>query len=100
MLPVICSQTRITGTFLQAIHGDAPPSAVFYVSAILALYLMGLLVILAHYMNSSYGAWNWSLIDVWREVSPRNMGQFLTRLRKSHLSCPKGGKQAQQQLCK
>jgi len=53
------------------IHGDAPPSAAFYVSTILLLYLLGLLLILVHYMNSSYGSWNWNLADVWRELRPK-----------------------------
>ena len=57
------------------IHSDARPTALFYVSAILSLYLVGLAVILVHYMNSCYGAWNWSAADVWREIRPRRLSE-------------------------
>ncbi len=58
------------------IHSDARPTALFYVSAILSLYLVGLAVILVHYMNSCYGAWNWSAADVWREIRPRRLSEY------------------------
>ncbi len=60
----------------QVIHSDARPTALFYVSAILSLYLVGLAVILVHYMNSCYGAWNWSAADVWREIRPRRLSEY------------------------
>jgi succinate dehydrogenase hydrophobic anchor subunit len=41
-----------------------------YVSSILALYVLGLLVIVVHHMNSSYGAWAWGLTDLWAEFKP------------------------------
>ena len=53
---------------LQAIHKDAYPTAIFYLSTILGLYVLGLFVILVHYMNSSYGKWAWTLNDVWDEL--------------------------------
>ena len=34
------------------------------------MYLFGLVVILVHYMNSSYGKWTWTLSDVWDELQP------------------------------
>lgn len=55
---------------LQAIHKDAYPTAIFYLSTILGLYVLGLFVILVHYMNSSYGKWAWTLNDVWDELRP------------------------------
>jgi len=55
---------------LRALHGQAAPSATFYVVSILSFYLFGLALILVHYMNSYYGAWNWSLSDAWLEVKP------------------------------
>ena len=54
----------------RALHGQAAPSATFYVVSILSFYLFGLAMILVHYMNSYYGAWNWSLSDAWLEVKP------------------------------
>ena len=53
---------------LQAVHQEAYPTAIFYVTTILALYACGLLIILIHYMNSSYGKWAWSFNDVWDEL--------------------------------
>ena len=53
---------------LQAIHKDAYPTAIFYLSTILGLYILGLFVILVPYMNSSYGTWSWTLNDVWDEL--------------------------------
>ena len=53
---------------LQAVHRDAYPTAIFYLSTILGLYFCGLLVILIHYMNSSYGKWAWTIHDVWDEL--------------------------------
>ena len=53
---------------LQAVHRDAYPTAIFYLATILGLYVFGLLVILIHYMNSSYGQWAWTLNDVWDEL--------------------------------
>ena len=47
---------------------EARPSAIFYVVTILGLYVLGLLFILVHYMNSSYGQWAWTLTDVWDEM--------------------------------
>ena len=56
------------GPELQAVHKEAYPTAIFYVTTILALYACGLLIILIHYMNSYYGKWAWSLNDVWDEL--------------------------------
>ncbi|TRY72437.1 hypothetical protein TCAL_08147 [Tigriopus californicus] len=59
---------------LNTIHKDAKPTALYYVSTIFFLYFMGLMVILVHYMNSSYGDWSWTLGDLWEEFyspSPR-----------------------------
>ena len=56
------------GPELQAVHKEAYPTAIFYVTTILALYACGLLIILIHYMNSSYGKWAWSFNDVWDEL--------------------------------
>ena len=53
---------------LRAVHRDAYPTAIFYLATILGLYLLGLLTILIHYMNSSYGKWAWTLSDVWDEI--------------------------------
>ena len=53
---------------LRAIHKEAYPTAIFYLSTILGLYVLGLVVILIHYMNSSYGKWTWTLNDVWDEL--------------------------------
>ena len=53
---------------LKALHRDAYSTAMFYLTTILSLYLCGLLVILIHYMNSSYGKWAWTLNDVWDEL--------------------------------
>ena len=53
---------------LKAVHQEAYPTAIFYVTTILAIYVCGLLVILIHYMNSSYGRWAWTLNDVWDEL--------------------------------
>merc|ERR1712004_258660 len=55
---------------LRAVHRDAYPTAIFYLATILGLYLLGLLTILIHYMNSSYGKWAWTLSDVWDEIRP------------------------------
>ena len=55
---------------LQEIHANARPTAVAYVSTIFLLYLIGLGVILVHYMNSSYGSWTWNLDDLWEELRP------------------------------
>ena len=73
---------------LKAIHSRAGPSATFYVTAIFCLYLLGLAVILVHYMNSYYGSWNWTLDDIWVEVKP----MFVSCFRKKE-----GGQQQQQQ---
>lgn len=61
---------RLLVCAVQVIHSEAQPSAVFYVATILLLYVIGLIVILVHYMNASYGTWNWSLSDVWDELRP------------------------------
>ena len=53
---------------LRALHKEAYPTAIFYLSTILGLYVLGLVVILIHYMNSSYGKWTWTLNDVWDEL--------------------------------
>jgi hypothetical protein len=53
---------------LRAVHRDSYPSAIFYVSTILGLYVCGLILILIHYMNSSYGRWAWSFSDIWDEL--------------------------------
>ena len=45
-------------------------AAVAYVSTIFLLYLIGLGIILVHYMNSSYGSWTWNLDDLWEELRP------------------------------
>lgn len=55
---------------LDAIHGSAKHTATFYISTILTLYVIGLVLILIHYMNSYYGSWNWSIFDVWTELKP------------------------------
>ena len=53
---------------LQIIHREAPRTALIYLSTIICLYLAGLLLILIHYMNSSYGKWTWTIHDVWDEI--------------------------------
>ena len=55
---------------LKAIHSGAHPTAMFYITTIIIMYLFGLIVILVHYMNSSYGKWTWTLSDVWDELQP------------------------------
>ena len=60
---------------LQAIHSGAQPTAMFYVTTILIMYLFGLLTIFIHYMNSSYGKWTWTLSDVWDELTPAIFNQ-------------------------
>jgi len=55
---------------LKVIHRQAGPTATFYITTIICLYLLGLAVILVHYMNNYYGAWNWTFADVWIEVKP------------------------------
>ena len=55
---------------LHEIHANARPTAVAYVSTIFLLYLVGLGLILVHYMNSSYGSWTWNLDDLWEELRP------------------------------
>ena len=64
---------------LRAVHRDAYPTAIFYLATILGLYLLGLLAILIHYMNSSYGKWAWTLSDVWDEI------RYFTSLSGLHL---------------
>lgn len=58
----------------RALHREAEPSAIFYISTIVCLYVIGLVLILVHYMNSSYGQWAWSLSDVWDELRPTRCG--------------------------
>jgi hypothetical protein len=44
---------------LEAIHASAPATAVIYVSSVLAIYLLGLIIIFMHHMNTAYGPWIW-----------------------------------------
>jgi len=53
---------------LRAIHQEAQSTALIYLSTIGGLYLVGLVLILIHYMNTSYGKWTWTLRDVWDEI--------------------------------
>jgi len=55
---------------LEAIHASAPKTAVIYVTSVLIIYVVGLLVILIHHMNSAYGPWAWSLSDAMDELRP------------------------------
>ena len=47
----------------------------FYITTILVMYLLGLILIFVHYMNSSYGKWNWTLSDAWDELTPAFFNQ-------------------------
>ena len=60
---------------LNDIHKAAHPTAMFYITTILSMYLFGLLLIFVHYMNSSYGKWTWTLSDVWDELTPAFFNQ-------------------------
>lgn len=55
---------------LRQVHSDASPTAYVYVTTIASLYMVGLVIIIVHYMNSSYGKWRWTLTDVWEEFRP------------------------------
>ena len=60
---------------LKAIHSGAHPTAMFYVTTIIIMYLIGLILIFVHYMNSSYGKWTWTLSDAWDELKPSFFNQ-------------------------
>lgn len=60
---------------LKLIHDGAHPTAMFYITTILVMYLIGLILIFVHYMNSSYGKWNWTLSDAWDELTPSFFNQ-------------------------
>ena len=60
---------------LKLIHDGAHPTAMFYITTILVMYLLGLILIFVHYMNSSYGKWNWTLSDAWDELTPSFFNQ-------------------------
>ena len=55
---------------VREIQADAFRKAAFYVGVILGLYLVGLVLVLVHYMNGAFGRWNWTLADVWEEITP------------------------------
>ena len=55
---------------LRLIHNRASHTATFYICTIMGLYLVGLVAILLHYMNSYYGSWNWNFSDIWTELRP------------------------------
>ena len=60
---------------LKVVHDGAHPTAMFYITSILIMYLFGLLLIFVHYMNSSYGKWNWTPSDAWDELTPAFFNQ-------------------------
>lgn len=77
---------------LHEIHANARPTAVAYVSTIFLLYLIGLGVIVVHYMNSSYGSWTWNLDDLWEELRPaftKPKPKWETKTRETENYCPK-----------
>ena len=55
---------------LEAIHANAPTTAVVYVSSVIFLYLLGLIFIFMHHMNTAYGPWIWTFADAYDELRP------------------------------
>ena len=68
MPPNIITITSLTE--LEAIHASAPATAAVYVSSVLAIYVLGLIIIFMHHMNTAYGPWIWTLADACDELRP------------------------------
>ncbi len=67
------SQNIAIGSFsteLEAIHASAPATAAVYVSSVLVIYVLGLIIIFMHHMNTAYGPWIWTLADACDELRP------------------------------